>query len=148
VEFCGETSAFSVLGPYTSEYRRCPAGCRGAVRRALTLFLDDLPRFRRWAAGVLAADTAATSNAIESTRHQRGATMNTVVITSRFDIRIPKQAREALGLKPGQSLRVAEYSGRLELVPVRPAIECPGLFGGAPDPLDLAPAGARRSGQG
>jgi AbrB family looped-hinge helix DNA binding protein len=69
--------------------------------------------------------------------------MNTVIITSRFDIRIPKQAREALGLKPGQSLRIAEYSGRLELVPVRPAIECPGLFGGVPEPMDTVSSGAR-----
>jgi AbrB family looped-hinge helix DNA binding protein len=68
--------------------------------------------------------------------------MNTVVITSRFDIRIPKQAREALGLKPGQQLRIAEYSGRLELVPLRPAIECAGLFGGSLDRLDGAAASA------
>jgi AbrB family looped-hinge helix DNA binding protein len=68
--------------------------------------------------------------------------MNTVVITSRFDIRIPKQAREALGLKPGQHLRIAEYSGRLELVPLRPAIECPGLLGDTLDRLDAGAAGA------
>jgi AbrB family looped-hinge helix DNA binding protein len=71
--------------------------------------------------------------------------MNTVVITSRFDIRIPKQVRATLGLKPGQSLRIAEYSGRLELVPVRPAIECPGLFGSAPDRMDPRDAVATAS---
>jgi AbrB family looped-hinge helix DNA binding protein len=74
--------------------------------------------------------------------------MNTVVITSRFDIRIPKQAREALGLKPGQSLRIAEYSGRLELVPVRPTIECPGLFGSAPDPMETVPSDVLGPGHG
>ncbi|NGX17043.1 AbrB/MazE/SpoVT family DNA-binding domain-containing protein [Wenzhouxiangella sp. XN24] len=73
--------------------------------------------------------------------------MHTVVITSGFDIRIPQQAREALGLKPGQRLRVAAYSGRIELVPVKPAIECPGLFGDGLDQSDTPGRGGPGPGE-
>lgn len=55
--------------------------------------------------------------------------MDIVVISAGFEIRIPKRVREALGLVPGQRLRVVQYAGRVELAPVRPAFECPGLFG-------------------
>lgn len=55
--------------------------------------------------------------------------MDTVVISPGFEIRIPRRVREALGLAPGQRLRVVHYAGRVELVPYRPAFECPGLFG-------------------
>jgi AbrB family looped-hinge helix DNA binding protein len=55
--------------------------------------------------------------------------MDTVVISPAFQVRIPKRVREALCLAPGQRLRVVPHAGRLELVPVRPPIEYPGLFG-------------------
>jgi AbrB family looped-hinge helix DNA binding protein len=67
--------------------------------------------------------------------------MDTVVISRGFEIRLPKRSREALGLAPGQRLRVVPYAGRIELVPFRPALECPGLFGAA-DTGDGAPDGA------
>ena len=59
--------------------------------------------------------------------------MDTVVISPGFEIRLPKRIREALGLAPGQRLRVVQYAGRIELVPFRPAFECPGLFGATGD---------------
>jgi AbrB family looped-hinge helix DNA binding protein len=59
--------------------------------------------------------------------------MDTVVITSGFGIRIPRRAREALGLAPGQRLRVVQYPGRIELMPFRPPFECAALFGPPPD---------------
>lgn len=55
--------------------------------------------------------------------------METVVISPGFQVRLPKRVRSALGLAPGQRLRVVLYGQRLELVPLRPAFECPGLFG-------------------
>jgi AbrB family looped-hinge helix DNA binding protein len=54
--------------------------------------------------------------------------MNTVVISPGFQVRLPKCVREALRLSPGQRLRVVQYGQRIELVPVRPAFEAPGLF--------------------
>ena len=55
--------------------------------------------------------------------------METVVISPGFQVRLPKRVRAALRLAPGQRLRVVLYGQRLELVPLRPAFECPGLFG-------------------
>jgi AbrB family looped-hinge helix DNA binding protein len=58
--------------------------------------------------------------------------MDTVVISPAFKVRLPKRVRDALGWSPGQVLRVVCYGGRLELVPLRPAIEGAGLFGERP----------------
>jgi AbrB family looped-hinge helix DNA binding protein len=55
--------------------------------------------------------------------------MDTVVISRGFQVRLPRRVREALGLAPGQRLRVVHYGQRIELVPMRPLIECAGLFG-------------------
>jgi AbrB family looped-hinge helix DNA binding protein len=55
--------------------------------------------------------------------------MDTVVISPGFQVRLPRRVREALGLAPGQRLRVVHYGQRIELVPMRPMIECAGLFG-------------------
>jgi AbrB family looped-hinge helix DNA binding protein len=55
--------------------------------------------------------------------------METVVVSPTFQVRLPKAVREALGLEPGQRLRVVQYAQRIELVPVRPALESPRLFG-------------------
>lgn len=55
--------------------------------------------------------------------------MDTVVISSSFQVRLPRQVREALGLAPGQLLKIVRRRGSVELVPLRPAFEAPGLFG-------------------
>ena len=54
--------------------------------------------------------------------------MDTVVISPAFQVRLPRHVCDALGLLPGQRLRVVEYEHRVELVPIRPAFECEGLF--------------------
>lgn len=54
--------------------------------------------------------------------------MDTVSISPRFEIRLPRRVREELGLAPGQRLRVLHYAGRIELVPFRPVFECAGLL--------------------
>lgn len=54
--------------------------------------------------------------------------MDTVVISPAFNVRLPKRVREALGLQPGQQMRVVQYGERIELVPIRPAFEFGGLF--------------------
>ncbi len=44
--------------------------------------------------------------------------MTTVTVSPKYQIVVPKQAREALGLRPGQKVEVIAYEGRLELIPV------------------------------
>lgn len=45
--------------------------------------------------------------------------MTTVTISEKYQIVIPKAARQALHLKPGEKIEVLVYDGRLEFIPVR-----------------------------
>jgi AbrB family looped-hinge helix DNA binding protein len=45
--------------------------------------------------------------------------MEAVTVSSKYQIVIPKEIREAMGIKPGDKIRIFRYNGRLELVPVR-----------------------------
>ncbi len=44
--------------------------------------------------------------------------MNTVTISPKFQVVIPRQIRESLKLRSGQKVQVIEYDGRVELVPL------------------------------
>lgn len=44
--------------------------------------------------------------------------MNSVTISPKFQVVIPRSVREELDLKPGQQVHVLAYDGRIELIPV------------------------------
>ena len=46
--------------------------------------------------------------------------MGTVTISPKFQVVIPKDVREKLGLKPGQKVQAIVYEGRIELIPIQP----------------------------
>jgi AbrB family looped-hinge helix DNA binding protein len=46
--------------------------------------------------------------------------MSIVTISSRFQVVIPKDVRETLGLKPGQQVQAIPFKGRIELIPLEP----------------------------
>ena len=48
-----------------------------------------------------------------------GLTMQTVTISPKFQIVVPKEIRDAMHLKPGEKLQVFLYQNRLEFVPVK-----------------------------
>lgn len=56
--------------------------------------------------------------------------METVTISPKFQVVIPKQVREQLRLVPGQKVHALAYSGRIEFIPVRPARELRGILRG------------------
>ncbi|PID41356.1 MAG: AbrB family transcriptional regulator [Proteobacteria bacterium] len=56
--------------------------------------------------------------------------MQTVTVSPKFQIVIPKQIREILQLKPGQKMCVIEYDGRIELIPDRAISELKGFVKG------------------
>ena len=56
--------------------------------------------------------------------------MQTVTVSPKFQVVIPKSIREALRLKPGQKMQVLEYEGRIELIPERNIKELRGFLKG------------------
>ena len=43
--------------------------------------------------------------------------MNSVIISPKFQVVIPRKVRDSLKLKPGQKVRVIQYGRRIELIP-------------------------------
>ena len=56
--------------------------------------------------------------------------MQTVIVSPKYQVVIPKNIRDALKLKPGQKMRVIEYDGRIELIPDRDIAELRGFLKG------------------
>ena len=56
--------------------------------------------------------------------------MQTVTLSPKFQVVIPRSVRENLGLRPGQKLRVVEHAGRIELIPERDISELMGFVKG------------------
>ena len=56
--------------------------------------------------------------------------MDTVTISPKFQVVIPKTIRENLDLRPGQKVQALQYGDRVELVPVRSAREMRGFLRG------------------
>jgi AbrB family looped-hinge helix DNA binding protein len=45
--------------------------------------------------------------------------MNTVTVSPKFQVVIPKAIRDELKIKPGQKVQAIAYRGRIELIPVQ-----------------------------
>ncbi len=56
--------------------------------------------------------------------------MQTVTVSPKYQVVIPKKIREILQLKPGHKMRVIEYDGRIELIPDRDITELRGFLKG------------------
>jgi len=56
--------------------------------------------------------------------------MQTVTVSPKYQVVIPRAVREALHLRPGQKMQVIEYDGRIEFIPERDIIELRGFLKG------------------
>lgn len=56
--------------------------------------------------------------------------MQTVTVSPKYQVVIPKLIREAMKLRPGQKLMVMEYEGRIELIPDRDIADLKGFIKG------------------
>ncbi len=56
--------------------------------------------------------------------------MNTVTISPKFQVVIPKEIREKLRLQPGQKVHAIVYGDCIELIPIRPVAEMRGFVKG------------------
>jgi AbrB family looped-hinge helix DNA binding protein len=59
-----------------------------------------------------------------------GIIMQSVTVSPKYQVVIPKTVREALNLRPGQKMQVVEYAGRVELIPERNIKELRGFLKG------------------
>jgi AbrB family looped-hinge helix DNA binding protein len=53
-----------------------------------------------------------------------------VTVSPKFQIVIPQDAREALGIRPGEKMQVLQYENRIEYIPVRPMKKMRGFLKG------------------
>jgi AbrB family looped-hinge helix DNA binding protein len=56
--------------------------------------------------------------------------MQSVTVSPKYQVVIPKTVRAALKLYPGQKMQIVEYAGRIELIPERDIKELRGFLKG------------------
>ncbi len=56
--------------------------------------------------------------------------MQSVTVSPKYQVVIPKNVRKSLKLQPGQKIQVIEYAGRIELIPERDIKELRGFLKG------------------
>ncbi len=56
--------------------------------------------------------------------------MESVTVSPKYQVVIPKQVRKALKLTPGQKIQVVVYENRIELIPIRPIKKMRGFLRG------------------
>ena len=65
--------------------------------------------------------------------------METVTLSPKFQVVIPKPIRETLGLSPGQKVQAIVYGNRIELIPLRPIKEMRGFLRGIDTTVEREP---------
>jgi AbrB family looped-hinge helix DNA binding protein len=65
--------------------------------------------------------------------------METVTVSPKFQVVIPKKAREVLGLQAGHKVQVIVYDNRIELIPVKPVRLARGFLKGIDTDVEREP---------
>jgi AbrB family looped-hinge helix DNA binding protein len=65
--------------------------------------------------------------------------MTAVTVSPKYQVVIPKDVRESMGIKPGQRVQMLVYKGRIELIPLRPIEELRGLLKGIDTTIERDP---------
>lgn len=56
--------------------------------------------------------------------------METVTVSPKFQVVIPRRIRRQLAVEPGQKVKVILYDNRIEMIPVRPIRDARGFLRG------------------
>jgi AbrB family looped-hinge helix DNA binding protein len=56
--------------------------------------------------------------------------METVTVSTKYQVVIPSAIRNSLGIQPGQKVQVIRYGDRIELIPLKPVKESRGFLRG------------------
>ena len=54
--------------------------------------------------------------------------MAEVTVSPKFQIVIPKEIRESMGIVSGQKVQIMSYQGRIEVIPLKPMKEMKGFL--------------------
>ena len=63
-----------------------------------------------------------------TTIDRKAPRMPTLTVSPKYQVVIPKQIRESLGLTPGQKIHATLFDGRIELIPQQPMAEMRGFL--------------------
>jgi AbrB family looped-hinge helix DNA binding protein len=63
-------------------------------------------------------------------QNDEGDDMQTVKVSPKYQVVIPRAVRNSLRVRPGQKMQVVEYAGRIELIPERDIREMRGFVKG------------------
>ena len=56
--------------------------------------------------------------------------MTSVTVSSKYQIVIPKDIRESMGIVSGQKVQIMSYDGRIEVIPLKPMKDLKGYLAG------------------
>ncbi len=56
--------------------------------------------------------------------------MTAVTVSPKYQVVIPKEVRESMGIFSGQKIQVLTYQNRIELIPIKPMKKMKGLLTG------------------
>lgn len=56
--------------------------------------------------------------------------MTVVTVSQKYQIVIPKEIRESMGIVSGQKVQIMSYQGRIEVIPLKPMKEMKGFLKG------------------
>ena len=56
--------------------------------------------------------------------------MQTVKISPKYQVVIPKEVRESMNLKPGQQIQIIQFQNRIEMIPFKDISEMRGFLKG------------------
>lgn len=65
--------------------------------------------------------------------------METVTISPKFQVVIPRSVRKSLSIKPGQKIQVILYEGHIELIPIVPIKKMRGYLKGIDTTIEREP---------
>jgi AbrB family looped-hinge helix DNA binding protein len=105
----------------------------------------DIFQYQRWANAApeprvtAAQPRPAPDGVVLRYSHRSGARMETVTISTKFQVVIPRRIREALDLKAGQKVRVVQYDNRVEFVPILPIKRSRGFLRGIDSNIEREP---------
>ena len=62
--------------------------------------------------------------------------MTLVTVSPKYQIVIPKEIRESMGIVTGQKVQIMSYQGRIEVIPLKPMKEMRGFLKGIETTVD------------